>query len=189
MNNETKLDGTAEGIATRFCVDPYCFGDYCGMKHAPVEPAAPVVRPVEHKHGLHFGYITCSCGWAWNSMNTLTGTMATRHGLRMFEKHKAEAAQPTPVVVSEDRDLTLEEWRDECDKLTELAQKLMNENELLRSTQPVPLPVQEEKQTFEMWWGRMTAICEDHPSPEEEGIARSAWHAAQQTPVEREETR
>lgn len=34
------------------------------------------------------------------------------------------------------------------------------------------------EQTFEEWWNRMTAICEDGPSPEEEGIARAAWNAA-----------
>lgn len=51
----------------------------------------------EHRRGWHYGYITCSCGWAWNSMDA-SGMLDTAKGLAQFNKHIG-----SPVVERHDR--------------------------------------------------------------------------------------
>jgi hypothetical protein len=110
-------------------------------KPTPPEPVASE-QTDKHEHGWHYGYITCSCGWAWDSRNALTGSLATQHGLRMFEKHKAEPQSsptsiPMPLVSDSDLSKIAAEWS-YSDLETKLACELQEWRKLQRPENGLP---------------------------------------------------
>jgi hypothetical protein len=135
--------------------DPTKYCDSCAqdlVTYFESQPAAPVVQPIDE--------IGRQCLLEQDTFRLLTETsedFADRMR-RLVISERRKASRPTPVVevVSfcnqlnapvvvgpEDRELTIEEWRDECDKLTEFVKRLMEEKETRSSIPIAPVVVPE----------------------------------------------
>jgi hypothetical protein len=90
----------------------------CGYVKVPRPDSSSI--PNEHKNGWHYGYITCSCGWAWDSRKALTGELDTEIGLKMFEKHRDSSSIST--------EQTFDEWWNSQDQY-ELARSLEGQDD------------------------------------------------------------